>query len=191
MPYATFIRKAVFILLFSALFIVFSLVQIKFTASPVPISLQTLAITLAGIFLKPKHAFISIAISIIIGLIGFPIFGGNGGIQHLLKPTGGFIVYFAFGAFLVSLMVHKWIDKKLTPLNIVALFVVYYVFGALASYLVGIPWFMAVLDSSLNKALTVAFYPFIIGDLAKALLALLITLPLKSYITKTRASLPL
>jgi len=185
------IRMLVYISLFSALFIVLGLIQIKLTASAVPFSLQTLGVTLAAIFLRPKQAFISVFICIIIGTIGLPIFGGKGGIGHVLGPTGGFIVYFAFGACLLSYIIHNTLQKKLTIKHYVLLFICYYGIGAFASYFIGIPWFMIVTSSSLEKAISVAFYPFIIGDLLKALLALFVTASLQKYIVKTRQGLPL
>ena len=185
------IRQLVYIGLFSALFIVLGLVQIKLTASAVPISLQTLGLTLTAIFLKPKQAFISVFICIGLGVLGLPIFGGNGGIAHLLKPTGGFIIYFSIGALLISLCINRLIEQKLTFLHRVLLFVIYYGLGALASYLIGIPWAMVVTDSTLAKTLTFAFYPFIVGDLLKALLAVFITIALHPYIIKVRNGMPL
>lgn len=184
-------RQLVYTGLFAALFIVLGLVQIKLGASLVPISLQTLGIALAGIFLKPKQAFIAVFVCIVLGALGLPIFGGKGSLAHILGPTGGFIVYFSIGALLISYFVGKVIHKKLDIKNIIYLFLTYYIWGAFASYAIGIPWFMQVTDSTFMKALTVAFYPFIIGDILKAGVAVLITITLHRYIQKTREGLSL
>lgn len=46
---------------------------------PVPFTLQTLFVILAGLFLKPSHAGLSAFLYMLIGLIGVPIFAGFSG----------------------------------------------------------------------------------------------------------------
>lgn len=69
----------------------------------ISVTIQTLVIFLIGYLLKPKEAFLSVIIYILIGAIGLPVFsGGQSGITHLLGPTGGFILSFPWMVFLIS-----------------------------------------------------------------------------------------
>ncbi len=72
---------------------------IKIPMIPVSMTLQTLFVFLSGLLLPPGHAFLSVLIFIILGLIGLPVFTSGGGIGALLSPTGGFILGFAVAAF--------------------------------------------------------------------------------------------
>ena len=62
---------------------------------PIPFTLQTLAVMFVLFALKPKEALTSIAVYLILGALGLPVFSSfRGGIAALVGPTGGFIVGF-------------------------------------------------------------------------------------------------
>lgn len=184
------IRSLVYIALFSALFIVFSAVSIKLSYSPVPFTLQTLAVILAGIFLKPRNAFLSIIIVIILGLIGLPVFGGKSGLAHILGPTGGFIFSFAIGALLISYLTQYGLSLKFSKfpklLSILYFLFVFLIFGLVFPYVIGVPWFMMVLDMGLNKALTLSCYPYLLTDFFKIIVAVLVVTILRKTVTTFR-----
>lgn len=183
------IRTLVYTALCSAIFIVFSAIQLKFAFSPVPITLQTMAVIIAGMLLKPRAAFLSIAIVVVLGLLGLPVFGGKSGIAHIMGPTGGFILYFPFGAMLISLCIQA-LEAKLPQRSLKKHAMYLLVFLALSSwlaYVVGVPWFMASLGNvSLAKALALACYPYVTGDVLKSVLALLIFFALHKPIMQLR-----
>ena len=57
----------------------------------VPMTMQTFAVTLAGIVLGAKRGAISMIIYVLLGAIGVPVLANfSGGFQHLIGPTGGF-----------------------------------------------------------------------------------------------------
>ena len=59
----------------------------------VPMTMQTFAITLAGVILGSKKGGLSILVYVLLGAIGVPVFAGfSGGVQNLIGPTGGFII---------------------------------------------------------------------------------------------------
>ena len=61
----------------------------------VPLTLQTFAVSLAGILLGSKKGFISILVYVLMGAIGLPVFSGfSAGIGAIVGPTGGFILSF-------------------------------------------------------------------------------------------------
>lgn len=189
---STNIRSLVFTALFAALFIVFSMLQLRLAALPVPLTFQTLAVILTGIFLRPRQAFASIWIVIALAAFGLPVFGGKGGISHLIGHTGGFIFAFPFCALLISLAVDRllrkeqlWRKKWLAAL---LLFIVFEMFGSLLTYVPGVPWMMHVLDYPLAKALGVGFWPFLPGDAVKSVIGVIVTLSLYSYIRQLRTA---
>ena len=62
---------------------------------PVPVTLQSLAVLLAGSILGPGRAVLAVLIYISAGAAGLPIFaGGHGGWQRLTGPTGGYLLGF-------------------------------------------------------------------------------------------------
>ena len=182
------IRSLVFTALFAALFIVMSLQQMKITSSVVPLTFQTLGVIMAGIFLKPKQAFISIFAVIILGAIGLPVFGGKGGISHILGATGGYIVAFPFCAMLISFIVGNWLssNKNKSVVQVIVLYILFVLASIVFVYAIGVPWMMVAIDYSLQKALAAGCYPFIPGDLIKAAIGIGLLFALKPTIAKTR-----
>ena len=68
--------------------------------TPVPITLQTLAVILVGLALGPALGFSALALYLAEGAIGLPVFSpqGLGGIAQLLGPTGGFLLSYPLAA---------------------------------------------------------------------------------------------
>ena len=63
----------------------------------VPFTLQTFGIFLVLAALGSRQGSVAVAVYILLGLIGLPVFAGfSGGPGALLGPTGGYIVGFAF-----------------------------------------------------------------------------------------------
>lgn len=186
------IRSLVFTALFAALFIVLSIQHMRITATPVPITFQTLGVIMAGVFLRPKQAFASIFAVIILTSFGLPLFSGKGGISTLIGYTGGFIFAFPFCALFISMAMERLLRNERIMRNkalaAITLFVVFELFSSLLSYVPGIPWMMHVLNMPLDKAIKVGFLPFIIGDAAKSAVGVVIVMSLYSYIVQLRSS---
>ena len=70
----------------------------------VTFSLQIFFALLSGMLLGPISGFTSVAVYIIIGLMGVPIFAHGGGVGYLLKPTFGFLIGFAAAAYVTGLI---------------------------------------------------------------------------------------
>ena len=88
--------------LFAALIAVgaFMKIVIPVGADTMNFTLQWLFVLLAGLLLGSRRAFRSVAVYLITGLIGFPIFARGGGPAYLLRPTFGFLLGFALAAWL-------------------------------------------------------------------------------------------
>lgn len=74
-------------------------VDVPMPGTPVPQSLQTLAVVLVGAFLGARVAGGALLLYLAAGAAGLPVFaGGAGGAAHLLGPTGGYLAGFAVAA---------------------------------------------------------------------------------------------
>ncbi|MCH7769593.1 MAG: biotin transporter BioY [Bacteroidetes bacterium] len=85
--------------------------QITIPVQPIPFTLQTMMVLLAGALLGAKNGAYSQLIYLSLGAIGLPIFAhtpdGLYGFARLLGPTGGYLLTFPAAAFLVGYLVQK------------------------------------------------------------------------------------
>lgn len=171
------LRGIVFSALMAAILVLFGYISIPIGFSPVPITLQTLAVMLAGGLLGPLYGFLSIALVIILTALGFPLLHGAGGLAVLLGPTGGYVIMWPFAALLIGLLLAR---IKLRGIGgYVLAFVVFELFGSLLIYVSGVPWLAYAYKMSLPEAMIQGFYPYIIGDLIKAIFAAIIIAPVR------------
>ncbi len=131
----------------------------------VPISLTNLVICFTVWLLGPKFGTLSVAVYLLIGLVGVPVFSGYGaGLAKLAGPTGGYLVGFLLMAFIGGLFVEK--SKGNPVISGVGL-----VLGIAASYVLGTAWFVSQMQCQLSYALAVCVYPFIAFDLGKVVIS--------------------
>ncbi|MEJ5256776.1 MAG: biotin transporter BioY [Fervidobacterium sp.] len=147
-----------FIPLFTALTAVGA--QISLPIGSVPITLQMLFVFLTGFLLEPIDAFISMALYLVLGASGIPVFANfSAGLSHLVGPTAGYLWAFPIAALSIS-----YLRKKLS--NIFAGFV-----GLSVVYSLG--WFvLGVYLKNFNKAFLVGVVPFVLIDAIKLRLAI-------------------
>ncbi len=138
---------------------------------PVPITLQTLLVLLTGFFLRPKAAFYAQSLHLLLKLL-------LGGFQSLLSPSFGFVFGFIAAATLISYLVHK---KEGSFLN----YGIAAVAGTIVMYAIGLPYMAAILNGVMGNQFGLAeifqmgMILFIPGDIAKALLAIILADRLK------------
>jgi biotin transport system substrate-specific component len=178
------VRGVVFSALFAALLVVLSYVNINLGFSPVPITLSNMTIMLAGAMLGGFYGFFSMALVVVLTALGLPMWHGKGGIGLLAGPTGGFIVMYPVCALLVGLAASR-IKGSGVASHLKMLFVTF-VLGSLLLYVGGVPWLKVVANLSWNDALVAGFYPFLIGDFAKAVISTLIVLQVRRVYTPDR-----
>lgn len=90
------------IAVFAALIAAFSLTP-SIPIGVVPITLQTLAVVLAGLVLGPRRGFLATLLYLAVGFAGLPVFaGGAAGLGVLAKPSVGYLLAFPFGAALAG-----------------------------------------------------------------------------------------
>ncbi|HUJ75715.1 MAG TPA: biotin transporter BioY [bacterium] len=128
--------------------------------TPVPVTLQTLAVLLAGCLLGSTRGVAAVAAYIAEGLAGLPVFaGGSAGMGHLLGPTGGYLVGFLAAAYVTGLLAERGLAR--TWWGILLTLVV----GDLLLYVPGVAWLAAFTGA--QKALALGFVPFLLGDALK------------------------
>ncbi len=128
---------------------------------PVPIVLQNLFVLVAALLLGSKWGSAAVAVYLLAGACGLPVFaGGGGGLGHLFGPRGGYLFGFLASAWVVGKI--SEVSGRRLAAEIAAMVV-----GSLIVYAIGVPWLKTVLGFSYGKALAVGMYPFVIGDLLK------------------------
>lgn len=78
---------------------------IKIPIGPVPITFQVTFAILAGMLLGKKYGALSVALYVVLGLIGLPVFTKGGGIGYVMQPTFGYLLGFIGGAFVAGAVV--------------------------------------------------------------------------------------
>lgn len=133
---------------------------------PVPFSGQTLAVLLVGASLGAARGAISLALYAVLGVVGVPWFSdGSHGLAVVLGPTGGYIVGFIAAAALVGWLAQREWDRKVVGA------VVAFLAGSVTIYAIALPWLAAVTGLDPAATLRAGLYPFILGDVLKALVA--------------------
>ena len=151
----------------AALMIICSLISIP---AAVPFTLQTFGVFVILIISGSRRGSLSIALFILLGLVGLPVFsGGRGGPAALFGPTGGYILGFLLTGLCQALyekcLPRAWVSQAASLLA-----------GLLLCYAFGTAWFIHQYAGgiTLGRALSLCVWPFILPDLIKLALAMVI-----------------
>ena len=167
--------------IFVCVFIICALISIPIGA--IPITLQTFGITLAAYMCSPKQSAISIWTYLLLGAVGCPIFASmHGGLGSLLGPSGGFLWGYALFLPLASFAAQKIKTREMNEYRKLALLILVGILLTLFAYTAGTLQYMIVANIDLVIALLTAVVPFIVFDLIKIVLALLISIQLEKVI---------
>ena len=166
----------------------------------VPMSFANMAIYLTIILLDKKRATISVAIYLLIGFVGLPVFAGfTGGAGKLLGPTGGYLIGYLALSLIAGTIIEmmyktkdedktfvgssdkvKRMEKNINFKQILAL-----VIGTLGLYGVGTIWLMLQSNLTFITALSVGVLPFIFFDIIKIVVAVMLGNSIKKRIHNT------
>ncbi len=141
--------------------------------TPGMVTALTIVLSLAAYIFTPKQTFIVIAVYLMLGIAGLPVFAGTGGIGRLLGPAGGF--YFAWLLAYPLLSYFKGAEinfKRYVLMNFFVAMPVTYIGG-----LISMIWFLEV---DIWQAATMAVFPFVFGDVLKTCLAAFLGVKLNS-----------
>jgi len=140
-------------------------VAIPLPFTPVPITLQTLVVLVAGFLLGSWRGAVAVLAYLGEGLAGLPLFStGTAGLAHLLGPTGGYILGFLLAAGVVGWLAERALSA-LPALRAPVAFLV----GTVVIYLCGATWLGAFVGAA--KAVSLGVLPFLAGDALKLLAA--------------------
>lgn len=145
-----------------ALFAAFMCVIAPWTVpiGAVPISLGTFAVYLCAGTLGWKRGGAAVAVYLLLGLIGLPVFTGfSGGVQKLAGPTGGYLAAYIPLAVIAGAFCDKIKKVWAYPLGMTLGTVVLYAFGT--------AWYCVMSGSEIVPALMACVVPFLAGDALK------------------------
>ena len=207
LPRSGLLVDAALIVGFALFTAVFAQIAVRFPGTTVPITGQTLAVLVTGGALGSRRGALSMLVYVLMGMFLLPVFAPSSSLLndetiHFVLPwagtgaqvwdlsrllvwdmsSGGYIVGFILGAYLVGLLAERGWDRR-ARVSLAMLV------GNLSIYLVGLPWlamfiafetipgldltyYDAIVGSDvLDKTLKGGLYPFIGGDAVKLLVA--------------------
>lgn len=161
------ILKNTFIILISSILIAIA-AQIQIPLRPVPVTLQNFAVLFVAMTLGWRIGGLAVAMYLLEGTVGFPVFANHMSFMELISPAGGYLWAFLPAAIVTGYLVEKGWGKNIVRAGVVALF------GFTIIYAGG----LIVLSSFVGwqKSLSLGVIPFLFGDSLK-LIALAITIP--------------
>lgn len=169
-----YIYTIVHIALYISLLIISSIIVIPLPFTLSTITLQTIVINVLSSNLKPKHACLTVALYILLGIIGLPVFGGaTSGIVKILSPIGGYYLGFIVSSFIMSIALRKNVTFK-------KLLLVYIFIGTLITHLCSITWMMFFNGFNLFNAILTMSLPFILTDIIKCVISAFISYKFKN-----------
>lgn len=161
------IKCIVIIALMTAILCVISPFSIVLPVSVVPVSLATFGIYLIVYVMGLKIGLASVILYVLLGFVGLPVFTGfSGGVVKVLGPTGGYIIGYIFLALIEGIFVDRFSEMWIKVLGMVLGTIVLYLFGTL--------WLSYQSNMTFLEAICVGVLPFILGDVFKIIIAVLL-----------------
>jgi biotin transport system substrate-specific component len=200
---ASFLRDVSLIVSFAFFAAVVAQIAIRIPTTTVPITGQTFAVLLTGATLGSRRGALSMLVYMMFGMFLMPVFAPSSSIMaektiHFILPwsgteglvwdlsSGGYIVGFILGSYLVGLLAERgWDRLSRVPLAMSI--------GTISIYVIGLPWLAFFIHQGIvipgteltyydaiagngvvDKTLKGGLYPFIGGDAIKVLLAAMV-----------------
>lgn len=161
-------------------------ITIPLPFSPVPFTLQVLAVVLTGLLLGPRHGALAMAIYVLIGAIGVPVFAGfKGGLGIVLGPTGGYLLSYPLAAALAGLAANA--VRNATRARATVSGLLFGTLGLAVIYALGAGWLAVAADLPVGVAVVQGVAPFVVFDLIKVLIATLVAVAAAPAIAPSRA----
>ncbi len=138
-------------------------IRVPLPGTPVPMTLQTLAVLLSGLTLGPWLGSASMLLYLLLGMTGVPVFADavwTDGV--LLGATGGYLVGFVLCQPVLGLIASARLNKSVWPTAVLAA-----VFGNMVIFGCGLIWLSASLGTDLSQTLAKGLWPFMIGMVLK------------------------
>ena len=149
-------------------------ISIPLPFTPVPFTFQPMVVLVGAMALGARLGMTSQLIYLALGIAGLPVFAASPvlpqGVARLFGPTGGYLMAYPFAAFLVGALAERGLDRRY--LTSVAAMVA----GLAVVFTGGVLWLgvFAPPARGLSAALAAGFYPFVLEDLVKLLVAAIV-----------------
>ncbi|HYK81526.1 MAG TPA: biotin transporter BioY [Gemmatimonadales bacterium] len=163
-------RRSLAVVLGAAAVAVAAQCSVPLPSTPVPFTLQPLAVLVVGGLLGPTLGASSLVLYLALGAAGLPVFTpfGAPGLARLLGPNGGYLLAYPVAAFAVGKLVGD--GRRVAALALAALV------GLVLIHLGGLAQ-LVLLTGSAGLAVRLGTLPFVLGDVVKLAMAVLVLKP--------------
>lgn len=148
--------------------------SIPIPGTPVPITLQTFVVMLAGLMLTWRQACAAVGMYLAAGAVGLPVFAGGASTLALIGPSAGFLIGFLPAAMLTAVLKG---EARTDTAKHAAMTAARYLLAAFAGcvvldYALGFMVQSAITGISI-KVVAIASMGFVVGDIIKVCVAAL------------------
>ena len=134
---------------------------------PVPMTLQTLVVLLIGGMLGARAGMVAVALYLVEGALGLPVFAGTPergiGLAYMAGPTGGYLT-----GYLAAAAVTGWLTEKGGAASLPRAFATALI-GVAVIYGFGLAWLAGLVG--FERAIAVGLVPFLLGETLKVAIA--------------------
>ena len=140
-------------------FALFAAAQILIPIKPIPITLQTIVVSIIGLSYSPRLSFVTLLSYLTLGAFGAPMFlKYSGGLQYMTGITAGYMAGFLIAAPTISYLKRSFSDKFLGVMSCCMI-------GHAIIYVLGVTWLASFIG--LEKALYSGFLVYIPSGIVK------------------------
>ena len=146
-------------------------ISIPLPFTPVPFTFQPMVVLLGGAALGARLGMTSQILYLALGIAGLPVFAASATLPHgaarLLGPTGGYLMSHPFAAWVAGHLAERGFDRRYVT-SVIAMAA-----GLVVVFAGGVMWLGFIVEPSrgIGGALAAGFFPFVVPDLIKLLVA--------------------
>lgn len=127
--------------------------KVSVPVQPIPVTLQTLAVALLAAGFGWRIGVATVALYLVEGLAGLPVFASGGGLDYVFRPSFGFLIGYLPMAAIIGLASDRGASR-----NVLLLFAAM-VLGDAVAFLFGFTWLMVVINGIVNSGAALPSWP--------------------------------
>jgi biotin transport system substrate-specific component len=159
--------------------------QISIPLEPVPFTFQVFAVVLTGLLLGPRYGALAMAIYLLLGAVGVPVFAQfSCGLGTLFGPTGGYLISYPIAAAVAGIAAKTVARDSRSRALWFGFF--WGCAGLAVIYAFGATWLALVSGLTPTEAIVAGVGRFLIFDLIKVGLATLVAVAAAPAIASSR-----